>query len=90
MLLEILRPLEGLAAKLTLVRLEGHMDSDVRCDVVALDRGGAARIPLASEAQIVGALASNMALADMVLMFSQYNTLSRDEDVAGVMSVMSG
>ena len=58
--------------------------------MITLHSSGSAVTPLASQVQIIGALASNMALADMVLMFSQYNTLSRDEDVAGVMSVMSG
>lgn len=41
-LLQVLRTLEGLAAELTLVRLKGHVDTDVRGDVVSLDRGGAA------------------------------------------------
>lgn len=43
------------------------MDADVRGDVVALDSGGAAIAPLAGEVQVVGALAANMALADVVL-----------------------
>lgn len=66
-LLEILGPLERLAAEVALVRLEGHMDADVRGDVVALDRGGAALVPLAGEVQVVGALAANMLLADVLL-----------------------
>lgn len=40
--LQVLRTLEGLAAELTLVRLQGHVDTDVRGDVVSLDRGGTA------------------------------------------------
>ena len=43
------------------------MDANVRSNVVALDRGSAARVPLAGEVQIVGALAANMALTDMLL-----------------------
>jgi len=66
-LLEILGPLERLAAEVALVRLEGHMDADVRGDVVALDRGSAALVPLAGEVQVVGALAANMLLADVLL-----------------------
>jgi len=66
-LLEILGPLERLAAVVSLVRLEGHMDADVRRDVVALDRGGAALVPLAGEVQVVGALAANVFLADVLL-----------------------
>jgi hypothetical protein len=67
MLLEILRALERLAAEVALVGLEGHMDADVRGDVVALDSGGAALVPLAGEVQVVGALAANMLLADVFL-----------------------
>jgi hypothetical protein len=66
-LLEILGTLEGLAAELALVRLEGYMNTDMRGDVIALDGGGAARVPLARKAQVVCALAANMALADVFL-----------------------
>lgn len=66
-LLQILGPLEALSAKLALVRLEGHVDADVRGDVVTLDRGCAARVPLASEVQVVCALAANMTLTDVLL-----------------------
>lgn len=66
-LLQILRPLERLATEITLVRLERHMHADVRRDVVALDRGRAALIPLARQVEVVCALAANMALADVVL-----------------------
>jgi hypothetical protein len=67
MLLEILGALERLAAEVALVRLEGHMDADVRGNVVALDGGGAALVPLAGEVQVVGALAANVLLADVFL-----------------------
>jgi hypothetical protein len=67
MLLEILGALERLAAEVALVRLEGHMDADVGGNVVALDGGGAALVPLAGEVQVVGALAANVLLADVFL-----------------------
>lgn len=67
MLLEILRALEALAAEITLVRLQRNVNTDMRSDVVALHRGGAARVPLACEVQIVGALATNMLLANVFL-----------------------
>ena len=66
-LLEILRALEGLAAEVALVGLERHMYPDVGSDVVSLDRRGAAGIPLAGQVQVVGALATNMLLADVLL-----------------------
>jgi len=66
-LLEILRALEGLAAKVALVRLERHVDADVRGDVVTLDSSSPALVPLAGEVQVVGALAANMLLADVVV-----------------------
>lgn len=67
MLLQVLRTLERLAAELTLVRLERNMDTDVRGDVVSLDRGSSARVPLASQVEVVCALATNMALANMLV-----------------------
>lgn len=66
-LLEILWPLERLAAEIALVRLQGHMHADVRRDVVTLDGGRAALVPLTSQVEVVGALATNMTLADVVL-----------------------
>ena len=66
-LLQVLRTLETLAAEVALVGLEGHMDSDVRRNVVTLHRGGAAEIPAASQIQVVCALAANMTLANMFL-----------------------
>lgn len=70
-LLEILGALEGLAAEVALVRLEGHVNADVRSDVVALDRRGAAVTPLARQVEVVCALAANMALTDVVLLAGQ-------------------
>lgn len=66
-LLKILRTLEGLAAKLTLVRFERDVNADVRGDVVPLYRRRPALVPLASEVQVVGALATDVALAQVVL-----------------------
>lgn len=66
-LLQILRTLEGLSAEVTLVWLEGNVNADVRGDVVALDRCGPARIPLASQVEVVGALPANMSLTNVVL-----------------------
>lgn len=68
MLLKILRTLEGLATELALVRLQGHMDSDMRGDVIALDRGGTALAPCAGEVEVISRLATNMALTDMFLL----------------------
>ena len=76
MLLEILGTLEGLAAELAFVRLERDVDTNVRGDVITLDGGGAARVPLASEVQVVGALAADMALTDVVLVHGQLRVLS--------------
>lgn len=66
-LLEILRALEGLSAEVALVWLQRDMDTDVRGDVVTLHRCGAARVPLASQVEVVGALPSNVPLTDVVL-----------------------
>jgi hypothetical protein len=66
-LLEILGTLEALSTKVALVRLERDVDANVRGDVVALDGGGPARVPLARQVEIVGALAPNVFLADMFL-----------------------
>lgn len=66
-LLEILWAFEGLATEVAFVRLEGHMDANVRRDVVALYGGGAASTPLAGEIKIVRALAADMALAHVIL-----------------------
>lgn len=66
-LLEVLWALEGLTAEVAFVRLQRDVDADVRGDVVALHGGGAAGAPLAGEVEVVGAFATDMALADMVL-----------------------
>lgn len=67
MLLQVLRTLEGLAAEIALVRLERHMDADMRGNMITLDGGCLAIIPLTSEIQVVRALATNMFLAYVLL-----------------------
>lgn len=67
MFLKILRALEGLAAKVTLMRLERDVDADVGGDVIALHGCGAACSPLAGQVEVVGALAADMAFANVVL-----------------------
>lgn len=66
-LLQILRTFEGFAAEVALVWLQRHVNADVRGNVITLDCGGTAVAPLTSKVQIVGALATNMALTDVVL-----------------------
>ena len=80
-LLQILRALEGLSAELALVRLERDVNSDVRGNVVTLDGGCAARVPLAGKAQVVCALAANMAIANVLLKGnkSDYSRTSEDK-----------
>ncbi len=70
-LLEILGALERLAAELALVGLERNMDADMRGDVITLDGGGPARVPLAGKAQVVCALATDVALANVFLQDEQ-------------------
>lgn len=67
MLLQILWTLKGLATEIALMRLERHMHTNVRGDVVAFDSGSIARPPLASQVQVIGTLATDMALANVFL-----------------------
>jgi hypothetical protein len=67
MLLKILGALESLTAEIAFVRFQRYVNADVRSDVVAFDCGGAAVTPLAGQIQIVGALATDMALANVIL-----------------------
>ena len=67
MFLEILWALERFATEVALVRLQGHMNANVRGDVVTLDGGGATCAPLTGQVQVVGALAADMAFAYVVL-----------------------
>lgn len=43
------------------------MDTDVRCDMIALHRSCTARVPSTGEIQVIGALTSDMALTDVLL-----------------------
>lgn len=67
MLLPILGTLEGPAAEIALVGLEGYMNKNVGGDMITLDSGGIAGTPLASQVEVVSALAANMAVTDMHL-----------------------
>ena len=67
MLLKILRALERLAAEVAFMRLERDVNTDMRRDVVALNSGRPARTPLARQVEVVGALATDVALANVVL-----------------------
>ena len=67
MLLQILWPLERLAAEFTLVWLERHMHSNVRGNVVALDRRRVTLAPGAGQVEVIRRLAAYMALADVFL-----------------------
>jgi hypothetical protein len=66
-LLQVLGTLEGFAAEVALVRLQGDVDSDVGSDVVALNGRSATVAPLTRKVEVVGALAADMALTNMVL-----------------------
>jgi len=67
MFLQVLRALEGLSAEVAFVWFERYMDTDVAGDVIALDSRSAAATPLASQAEVVCALAADMAFTDVVL-----------------------
>lgn len=66
-LFQILRAFESLSAEIAFVRLQRNVNTDVRCDVVTLYSRSTAISPLASQIQVVGALAPNMALTNVVL-----------------------
>ncbi len=67
MLLQVLRTLECLATEIASMRLERNVDADVRGDVVAFDDGNMAIGPTTGQVEVVGTLATNMPLANMVL-----------------------
>jgi len=66
-LLEILWTLERFATEVALVRLQRHMNSDVRGNVITLDGGGATCAPLTGQVEVVGTLATDVALAYVIL-----------------------
>lgn len=67
MLLEVLRPLEGLSTEVASMRLQWYMYPDVRGDVVPFHDGDTAATPSASEVEVVSALAPNVGLTDVIL-----------------------
>jgi hypothetical protein len=67
MFLQILGTLEGFATEFAFVRFQGNMNSNVRGDMVAFDRCGAAATPLARKVEVIGALTAYVSLADMFL-----------------------
>jgi hypothetical protein len=66
-LLEILWAFKCFAAEVALMRLQWHVNTDVRGDMVSLNCGGAAVAPLAGQVQVVGAFATNVTLTNVVL-----------------------
>ena len=71
-LLQILRAFECLPAEVALMRLQRNVNTDVRCDVVTLYSRSAAITPLTSQVQVVSALATDMAFANVILIEVQY------------------
>ena len=70
MFLEVLRALESLAAEFAPVRLQGNMDPDVRGDVVAFDHCNVAVTPCALQVEVICAFASDVSVADVLLLMS--------------------
>jgi len=68
MLLQVLRAFKCLTTKVTFVRFEGDMNSNVRGDMITLDSSCIAIIPRAGQSQIISALASDMPLTHMFLL----------------------
>lgn len=66
-LLQILRTFERLAAKVTFMRLQRHVNPNVRGDVVTLDGCYPALRPLTLQVQVIGAFSANMLLADVFI-----------------------
>lgn len=71
-LLQILGALKCLSTEIAFMRLQRNVDSDVRGNVVALDGGGAAGVPATGQVEIVGAFASHMLFADVLLQRENY------------------
>ena len=65
--LEILGTFKGLATKLTSVRLQGYVNSDVRSDMVAFHDLNMTVPPCALQVEVIGTLSTNMLITDMVL-----------------------
>ncbi len=67
--LEILWTLEGLAAEFAAMRFQWNMDADVGCNVVAFDDLDATCSPCALQVEVVGAFTTDVAIADVILLF---------------------
>lgn len=67
MFLEILRPLEGFATELALVRLQRNVDANVGGDMIAFDGGCSALTPRACQVQVVGRFSAYVPFADVFL-----------------------
>lgn len=78
MFLQILRPFEGLSTKLTSMRFQWHMDTNVGGDVIPLDDLNLTITPRTDEVKIVGTLAADMGFANMILHTT--STMAGDRD----------
>ena len=67
MFLKILWAFEGFATKFAAMRLQWNMDADMRRDVVAFDDLNAAGSPRTLQIEIVGALATDVVFANVIL-----------------------
>lgn len=68
--LEILGTLECFSTEFTFMRLQRNVDTDVRRDMVTLNSRGAATSPLACQIEVIGALSTDVTLADVILILS--------------------
>lgn len=77
MFLQILGSLESFTTEVTPVGFQRNMDANMRCNVIALDHGDGAIAPGAGEVQVVGTLATNVGIANMILsVHDQLNQIS--------------
>ena len=83
-LLQILGPLEGLAAKFAAMGFQGNMDSNMRRDMITLDHRYGAVAPGACQIQVICALATDVGIAYVVLEVASMSVFpipNRDFDV---------
>lgn len=67
MLFQILGPFECLATKVTSMRLQGHVNADVRGNMVAFDNGNVAIGPSTFQVEVIRAFPADVDFANMVL-----------------------
>ena len=67
MFLEVLRALEGLSTEFAPMRLQGNVNPNMRCDMVAFYNCDVAVTPRTLKIEIICALATDMTIADMLL-----------------------